>query len=330
MLPEMPDVGMLPEVPYDATAVRPGWPDLPADLRDAISDRLGAPVVSTRIAGAGFTRGFAAVLGTVTGERVFGKAAPLDTSLAGFYAREAAVTAALPPEVPVARLRWTLAAAGHLALCLDAVDGRVPGLPWSPADLDAALRAWAVSAAALHTPPDALLAVGLPQLGDLLRDELCCWAPVAAGELPTPPLPGWATGRLTDLVTLEQTSIGYAAGSAAMHGDLRLDNVLLEAGGGALLCDWTWPCRGAQFFDTVTLLVSAYGGGVDVDALLAAHPTADGVPAVAVDAVLAALAGYWLTRAADGPGDASPHSVGHHLFSGRQALAWLGARRGWA
>jgi hypothetical protein len=145
-----------------------------------------------------------------------------------------------------------------------------------------------------------------------------------------PSVPAWAAGRLAELVTLERTSEGYAAGSAVLHGDLRLDNVLIEATGAARLCDWTWPCRGAAFFDTVTLLVSAYGGGVDVDALLAAHPTAQGVPAGAIDAVLASLSGYWLARAAAGPGDASPHSVGHHLFSGGQALAWLGHRRGWS
>ena len=102
----------LPEVPYGATAVRPDWADLPAAVRDAISARLGAPVATATSAGGGFTRAFAALLTTSAGERVFVKAAPLEDPTAEWYAREAAVTAALPPEVPAARPRWTLAEAG--------------------------------------------------------------------------------------------------------------------------------------------------------------------------------------------------------------------------
>jgi hypothetical protein len=319
-----------PPVPYDSTAVRPAWSELPAALRHAIGLRLGAPVVAARTAGAGFTRGFAAVLETADGDRAFVKAAPRAVPLADFYAREAAVTAALPPVVPAARPRWTLTVADHFVLCLDPVDGRVPALPWAPGDLAAALHAWAVAAAALREPSTALLGVGLPHLPDLLRSDLSCWGEVAAGELAMPPVPPWASDRLRELVALEHALPRYAGGAAMMHGDLRLDNVLVDPAGTGWICDWTWPCLGAPWFDTVTLLVSAYGGGVDVDALLAGHPTAIDASSEAVDGALAALGGYWLTRSVAGPSDASPHSRGHQRFSGGQALAWLAARRGWA
>jgi hypothetical protein len=76
----------------------------------------------------------------------------------------------------------------------------------------------------------------------------------------------------------------------------------------------------------VTLLVTAYASGLDVDAALEPwQPPEDGV-----DGALAALGGYWLTRAASGPSSASPHSRQHQRFSGEQALAWLAERRGWA
>jgi aminoglycoside phosphotransferase (APT) family kinase protein len=319
----------LPTVPYDATAVRPAWSALPAALRDAISRRLGAPVVTARTAGAGFTRGFAAVLQTAAGDRAFVKAAPLTAALATWYAREAAVTAALPLAVPAARPRWTLTAADHFALCLDAVDGRVPALPWDAGDLDAALVAWARAAEALREPAPELLAVGLPTLPELLRADLSCWSAIAAGDEPMPPAPPGTTGRLAELVALERALPDLAAGSGAVHGDLRLDNILIDRAGAGWLCDWTWPCLGAPWFDTVTLLVTAYAGGSDADALLAAHPTAAGVPAEAIDGALAALGGYWLTRSADGPGEGSPHSRSHQRFSGTQAVAWLADRRGW-
>jgi hypothetical protein len=315
----------LPEIPYDATAIRPGWSELPPAVRDAVGDRLRSPVTSAISAGGGFTHAFAAVLRTSAGDRVFVKAAPFSDPIAGWYAREAAVTAALPPEVPAARPRWTLATAGYFVLCLEAIDGAVPALPWTRAALDAVLHAWSVSAAALAGPTDQLLAVGLPPLADLLRSDLSCWSWIAAGRMQMPAVPGWAAGYVGELAELERELPALAAGSGVLHGDLRIDNVLVDRAGKAWLCDWTWPCLGAAWFDTVTLLVSAYASGLDADALL----TPWRAPPSGVDGALAALSGYWLVRAAGGPTSASPHSRQHHRFSGEQALAWLAERRGW-
>jgi aminoglycoside phosphotransferase (APT) family kinase protein len=315
----------LPEVPYGATAVRPDWADLPAAVRDPISARLGSAVTTVTSAGGGFTRAFAALLTTSAGDRVFVKAAPLEDPTAEGYAREAAVTAGLPPEVPAARPRWTLAEAGWFVLCLDAVEGRVPGLPWAPADLQAALLAWSVSAAALAQPSAELRAVGLPGLPDIIRAELQWWTEIEAGREPLPPVPGWVPERVGELAVLERRLPELAAGAGMLHGDLRVDNVLIDGSGGAWLCDWAWPCLGAPWFDTVTLLISAYASGLDADALLEPWE----VPAGGVDAALAAMGGYWLNRAADGPSSASPHSRQHQRFSGGQALAWLAARRAW-
>jgi aminoglycoside phosphotransferase (APT) family kinase protein len=131
--------------------------------------------------------------------------------------------------------------------------------------------------------------------------------------------------RVGELAGLERNLPELAAGTAMLHGDLRVDNVLIDAAGAAWLCDWTWPCLGAPWFDTVTLLVSAYASGLDADALLEPWKA----PVGGVDAVLAAMGGYWLVRAAGGASSASPHSRQHQRFSGGQALAWLAARRGW-
>ena len=315
----------LPEIPYGATAVRPDWSDLPAAVTDAIGMRLGAPVRAATSAGGGFTRAFAAVVSTAAGVRAFVKAAPLSEPTSHWYAREAAITAALPNGVPAARPRWTFAEAGYFVLCLDAIDGHVPSLPWSPTELDAALRAWAEAASALAKPSDELLAIGLPSLPDLLRDDLSWWSAIEAGRSPMPDVPAEVPGRLAELAALERTLPPLAAGDAMLHGDMRVDNVLIDRAGAAWLCDWTWPCLGAPWFDTVTLLVSAYASGLDADALL--EPW--GAPDEGVDGALAALSGYWLTRAAGAPNSASPHSRQHQRFSGEQALAWLAARRGW-
>jgi hypothetical protein len=276
-------------------------------------------------AGGGFTRAFAAIV-EAGGERVFVKAAAHDDPTADWYTREAAITAALPYGVPAARPRWTLVTSGYFVLCLDAVDGEVPALPWAPDVLDAALGAWSQSASALAVPSATLTRVGLPRLPDLLRAELSCWSPVATGHAPIPAAaPTWVARRLEELAALEQAAPALVAGPGMLHGDLRVDNVLIDRAGVAWLCDWTWPCLGAPWFDTVTLLVSAYASGLDVDALL--EPW--NAPPHGVDGVLAALSGYWLVGASGRPSSASPHSRQHQRFSGEQALAWLAARRGW-
>ena len=317
----------LPDVAYGATAVRPHWSDLPESLRHAISDRLGAPVASAQSAGGGFTRAFAAVLATSAGLSAFVKAASLQDPTSDWYAREAALTSALPAAVSAARPRWTMVDSGYFVLCLEPVDGHVPSLPWSSAELEAALSAWSEAAEALREPSPELLAVGVPALPDILRGEMSWWSAIESGHEPMPRTARGtvAPARLRELAALERGLPTLASGTGMMHGDLRIDNVMIDHDGRAWLCDWTWPCLGAPWFDTVTLLVSAYASGLDADACLASWDAPD----EGVDGALAALAGYWLIRADGGPSSASPHSRQHQRFSGEQALAWLADRRGW-
>ena len=64
------------------------------------------------------------------------------------------------------------------------------------------------------------------------------------------------------------------AGNTLVHTDARDDNFLLPLTGRAYLCDWNFPVRGAAWIDTVSLLMTASGDGMDADALLA-EPGAD-------------------------------------------------------
>jgi hypothetical protein len=331
----MPSRPAPPPVDYRTTAVRPGWGELPRALRDAIEQRLGGPVVTAVTAGGGFTRGFASVLTTGSGARGFVKAADLTVQphLAEWYYHEVLVTHALPPGVPAPRPRWTETAGGWYAVCFDVIDGAMPRLPWRPDELDAALGAWATTAAALREPPPALVDLGLPRLADLLRSDLSCWQQAPPRDL----------AQVGELAALEAALPEYADATGLTHCDLRLDNVLVDGSGGAWICDWNWVCHGAPWFDTAGLLISAYTSDqkalagadsgdrhrLDADRLFAEHPTAAGAPPDALDASLAALAGYLLSQADAGPSDASPAIRAHQLFSGEAALAWLAARRGW-
>ncbi|RIW47317.1 aminoglycoside phosphotransferase family protein [Micromonospora endophytica] len=318
---------------YHATAERPAWRTLPAALRSAVSARLGADVVEVRGAGAGFTRGFAAVLRTADGGSAFVKAAAHaeQPHLVDWYAREAAILARLPAGLPAPRLRWTLWEADWYALCLDPVDGHTPRLPWRPAELDATLTGYADIAAALAVPPTELADLGLPRLADLARDDILWWGEVAAGREPTPPLPASAARRLAELVALESRLPEYAAERTGLtHGDLRVDNVLIGPTGQAWFCDWTWLCHGPAWFDLANLLITGYASGLDVDTRFATHPAATDAPPDALDVTLAALAGYHLTAATTPPPPtASPHLPAHHRWTGEQALTWLTHRQSW-
>jgi hypothetical protein len=313
----------LPDVAYGSTAVRPQWSDLPTSLRKAIEARLGAPIAAAQSAGGGFTRAFAALVTTGKDEKVFLKAASLQDPNSQWYAREAAITATLPGAIDAARPRWTMEESGYFVLCLEAIDGHVPALPWKPAELEATLTAWSAAAAALATPTTP----GLPPIAEIIRGEMSWWSEIAAGRerMPRTARNTVAPAHLGELAALEQNLPDLVKGQGMMHGDLRIDNVMIDRAGRAHLCDWTWPTLGAPWFDTITLLITAFASGLDADVYLAPW----NAPARGVDGALAALAGYWLVRADGGPSSASPHSRQHQRFSGEQALAWLADRRGW-
>ncbi|WP_033660661.1 phosphotransferase family protein [Salinispora pacifica] len=356
--------------PHPGTTRRPGWSDLPVGVRAALADRLGAPVVATRTATTGFTRGFAGVLSAADGGRVFVKAAPRDSHLANWYWREATVLDRLPPGLPAPRARWTLTESGWFAVALDAVDGYPPRRPWEPSELTTTLTAYAEVAAALDPPPSDLAALNPPHLADLARADILCWGDVAAGREAPPPLPAGLEQRLPELVGLESRLPGYLApASGFVHGDLRPDNVLLTSHGQVWFCDWTWLCRGPAWFDLVTLLLGGLAveqqeitvaalagtGGASspneaasssfpkitvgptpalttdwLETAFAAHPATAEAPPDALDVTLAALAGYFLTTAATVPETATEQLAAHQRRSGEYALDWLARRQGWS
>jgi len=314
---------------YRSTASRPRWSALPAHVRSSIEAALGGPVVRADVAAGGFTRGFAAVLTVADGSRAFVKATSIDY-LVDAYRRESSVVAALPTGVPAARLRWTASSHGWYVLCLDAISGSMPSLPWSAADLAAALDAWALTA---HLLRSGLATLDLPSFGDIARETFTVWRDIHGHQAPLPEMPRFALAHLVELAQLERRLVALAFSSEIMHGDLRLDNVLVEpgpagTGGRAWLCDWNHVCRGPAWFDTLSLLVTAYASGHDANALFAGHPTASAAPGDAPDAGLAALAGLWLSRAGRAS-DASASIRQHQRWSGEMALHWLGTRRGW-
>ena len=309
---------------------RPAWADLPADLRAAIAARLGSPVVDRAGTRAAASPAASPPCWTPpTGERAFVKAARLRDRAppADWYAREAAITAALPPRVPAARPRWTLTAAGLLrrsastpstATCPPCRGSRPSSTPpWTPGRSPprrCASRPPSCWPSACPTLADLRPRRPVLVAGDRRRARRRCRRRRRGAE----------THAATTLVALEAALPGVRPtrrrSSTATCASTTSSSTRPAA---AWLCDWNWLCLGPAWFDTATLLVTAYASGLDADALFAAHPTAPAPRRTALDAALAALAGYCLTRRRAGP-DRTPPPPARPTSAERRGWRWPG------
>ncbi len=312
-----------PDYPVSATAVRPGWDDLPAEIRALVEDRCGSAVVEARSATSGFTAGFASRLLLRDGSRVFVKAAGLtgnafaDHAIDG-YREEARKLALLPVDVPAARLRWSADTGDWMVLCLDDVGGRPPSRPWDSTELDGALTCLERAAAAL-TPAPAGFA--WTRFADDFADVSRYWTALGGDEIVGP-----YAERAADLCA---AGLVGGDGSTLTHSDLRDDNVIVADDGRFWVCDWNWPMLGAPWIDTLTLLLSARGDGIDCDRLLAERPLTRDVDPDALDGFLALLTGYWLVAQHDPVPPTSPWIRRHQRWYGTVGWQWLRERRGW-
>lgn len=321
----MTDFGPPPAL--DATADRPGWNTLPDAVRRRAAAELGSAVASAAIAGGGFTVGFAARLRAESGAELFLKAAgPGAPVVRAMYRDEGRHAAALPPELPAPRLRFSEEIEDWIVLGYEAVQGVPVRVPLSPETVRILLDTWAEAAEILRTPPPSLVAEDLPPKN---FDGYKHFRPVAAGEQPAFPLPPRLKGRIDELAELESGVDDAIAGEQVSHSDLRLDNMIL-AEGRAWICDWNYPAYMAQWVDTVNLLLAVHADGHDADGLLRSHPTAAGVPDEHIDAVLAALAGGLLRGWPDRPDNMASRAVDDQMrWTGLAAADWLANRRHW-
>jgi len=304
-------------LPHGRTARRLEWPLLPPMLRSMIERRIGSPVVTADSAGAGYTPGFASVLTCRDGTRHFVKAASKKAQrpFADSYREEVRKLDALPTGLPVPRLLWNHEDDLWVVLELEYVEGANPARPWSRTDLDTCLDSLQVLAERL-TPPPMRLQTFAEEFADCLR----AWDHV---RRVSPDLP-----HLEEAAALASGLAEATAGQTLVHTDARDDNFLL-AGGHALLCDWNWPVVGAAWVDTVLLLISAHGDGLDADAILASRPLTRDVDPDSINTLLALIAGFFLERRDQPVPNSSPYLRVHQSWYAEATWSWLTARRGW-
>lgn len=305
-------------VPHGRTARRLEWQLLPPATRRLVEDRWGTRVVGARTARSGYTPGCASVLTGADGRRIFLKAASRQAQrpFAEAYALEARRLRELPAGLSVPRLLWSHEDESWVVLALEHLDGANPTRPWDSGELDRCLDTLESLAGALTPPP-----MRLPSFAEELADFPAGWDHVRRTA------PRWP--HLEEAADLASQWERATAGDTLVHSDARDDNFVLTADGRAHLVDWNFPVRGAAWIDTVCLLMTAFGDGVDADAVLRQRPLTRDVPGEDVDVLLALLCGYFLERRDQRAPRSSPFLRRHQDWCAEVTWAWLAHRRAW-
>lgn len=306
-----------------AQGVRMQWGDVPAHVRARVEDDLGAPVTSATSQPGGFSPGVAARCRLSDGRRVFIKAVSGDQNpeSPGMHRREARVAGALPAGLPTPRLLGVHDDDGWVVLIFEDVEGRPPPLPWTTATLGSAFDAFDRLAEATTPCP----VPGLEPAAHVFAGLFDGFARLAGGD-GAESLDPWARRHVERLARLEATWAAAAAGDALLHGDLRADNLLVRPDGTVVVVDWPSASVGAAWVDKALMLPSVGLAGPTPAQVERELRPFRGVPGEAVDAVVAAGAGYFLHRGAlpDPPG--LPTLRAFQRAQGEVALAWLRQR----
>lgn len=315
------------------TRVRPTWPDLPAPIRTAIEDRLGAKVTSWVSHDGGYSPGLASVLTTERGPVFVKTAAPGQTEALRLHRKEAAKAASLPAGVPSPAFLWSLdVPAGGVTgpdaptwavLAFEPVDGRaVRTDPWDLDDVDLLARLAleigehpAPEGDVFHSSADH----AWPQ-AQLLADErpqgLATYDPWFAAHL----------DLIAQVAAPERRAEAFA-GDRLVHADFRADNVLVlgpDDRPRGVVVDWPHAARGAAFLDLVGMLPAMHAlGGPAPQEVLDRTPLPRGTDPEAVATQVAVLAAYFVHGSLQEPPPGIPHLRQFQRVQAEACIAWL-------
>jgi hypothetical protein len=349
----------MPEVDYLHTSRRPEFADLPDEVCRVLASVAGSPIASARRSvTSGFTGAFAAVLELADGRRVFAKAAgPAAPHARVAIPQEALVLGRLdrldgrltaPALVGAAALRAAsvdgvsvdgVAVDGAAAddkeewqvIVLEAIDGRMPGLPWTDAEVALVHDTCLLLAA---VPPDQVATITTSSLAaDVGGDPVALTTldELAAGTRDWPAL----VTPLPDEQMAQVAALGHRAeellrGEHLVHCDLRPDNLMVDTAGRIRVVDWNWVTRGPAWTDFVSLWPLMARDGIDVATLGASSPLTGDADPEAIDAFLAVLAGYLLSHAGNPAPPTTTNAIrAHQRLLARLFLDLLATRRGW-
>lgn len=313
-----------PAAAAGSPGTRMSWADLPRPVQAVVELRVGT-VVAFQDQPGGFSPGVAARLTLADGAAVFVKSSStqLNPDTPALHRAEARNAAALPTAAPVPRLWDSFEVDGWVTLVFDAVDGAQPVQPWRMDQLRRVVAALDVLVDVLTPAP-----VAAPSIAELFAEDFSKWRRVAAGELRLDrPGDGWLRDHVAVLSALESRWPGAAEGSTLLHGDVRADNVLLADDGRVWFVDWPHACIGAAWVDVVLMVPSvAMAGGPSPETTMHMSRHVAAAPADDVDAVVAALAGYFVLQSRRPPPPGIPTVRAFQAEQGEIAVRWIRER----
>lgn len=298
------------------------WTAVPADVRAAVENSLGSPIVAAVSQPGGFSPGVAARCRLADGGRVFVKAVSPDQNRQSprMHRREAEVARQLPAFVPAPRLLHVHDDGHWVVLAFTDVDGRQPREPWTLPDLDVVMPAIADLGRAV-TPVEI---AGLASVVDRHRSIFDGWRRLASGDGDLAALPRWVASRIDHLADIESRWEEAAAGDRLLHADLRADNVLIRPDGSVVFVDWPWACRGAAFVDPLLMVWSiGLGDGPDPATVIERYGLADGVDHADFMAVSATVSGFLARSSQDDPPPGLPALRAFQRAQAEVSFAWL-------
>jgi hypothetical protein len=310
-----------------ATGVHLPFARIPEAVRAWAEGVGGGAVVRARDLVGGFSPGCCTLVEFAGGGRAFVKAvgSALNPTSPSIHRREAAITAALPrlPQTPV--LIDAYDDGDWVALMFEEVPGALPRVPWREDELERVVRALAELHDALTPCP----IEGMEPASVRLDDVLTGWRSLSQGAEGVP-LEGWVRRNLDRLVELEAAApAALDGGETLLHADIRSDNVLLSEDR-VVFVDWPHAASGAAGLDVVGWAPSVQlEGGGDPEALIGRYRPADDWDPDALNAMVAAIAGYFTHHATlpDPPG--LPTLRAFQRAQGEVARAWLRERTRW-
>jgi serine/threonine protein kinase len=308
-----------------ASGVRVEWQSLPTPVHDYVAELLGGPVTGSFTQPGGFSPGAAARIRCANGRRAFVKAvsAAVNPHSPSLHRAEARNTAVLPPDVPAPRLLGTYDDGDWVALVLEDIEGSQPRVPWRRDELDRVLGALTVLSTGLTPAP-----YDAPRIENVHARNFRGWQRQLASG-PAEGLDPWAARGLPRLAELAARWPEFAHGNTLVHGDLRADNILLTADGGAVFVDWPHAVRAAPWIDLLLMLPCvAAQGGPDPETLFTAHPLGRDTDPDGVTSVLAALAGYFVDHSLKPDPPGLPTLRAFQAAQGAAAVSWLRQRLG--
>ena len=298
-----------------AQGARIPWEAVPGGVRKAVEAGVGSSVVASATQPGGFSPGCASRLGLADGRSVFVKAVGSEPNpdSPGFHRIEAHVTASLPPETPAPKLLFAHDDGDWVALVFEDVDGHEPELPWRRDELGRVLAALTELSRALTPAP-----IEAPPLTERYGELFRGWRTLAAEE--PAGLDSWPAERLDALAELEADWEEASAGETLLHADVRADNVLLTPDR-VVFVDWPHVCLGAAWVDLLAFLPSvAMQAGPKPWELFDDHPVGRNAAREHVDAVLAALSGFFVQRSTLPPPPGLPTLREFQRAQGTEAL----------